>query len=492
MNTTQATLSTQLKVGIFTILGLGVIGGVSLFVNDRPYWWRGCEAVYINVADATGLKQKSPIQSLGLQIGYLKSVQLSETHVRLGVCITAPVEVLPTTRGYIRSEGFLGDKFIELKPVRYTGPHVEEPTGDVPPAAPEPAITDKKQGHSAWPADRSWIGALLGILVNDAMAQEGSPAATSPVRGTKDIPAGDRSGDVQQVVEQVNTLVKEMTGFTTDLRKAIDPKELRQTMLQLNKTLENASRVLSPEGGLNTTAQRTLAKLEDAIEQLRDIITRVNRGEGSVGMVLNDPSYAEELREAIKNINRLLSRVGGYRFIVDLSVVELNGFDGSRGAFRLGIWPSTSRYYLLGISADPRGRRSLRRTTTTSGGLSTTVETETVEETSLVLTAMLGKVFYDRLDLSAGALNGDGTASAKVYLGPKERENKLLVGVDIYSRGRGQGIQERVYARYNFFSTLYAIGGLETLKKVSGKTAYFYGAGLSFDDEDIKLLFTLL
>src|SRR5690349_11669671 len=121
MNTTQTSFSTRLKVGAFTVFGLLLVGGVTVWVNDRPYWYRPCQLVMINVEDATGLKTKSPIRSLGLEIGYLKHVELAETHVTLGICITAPVEILPGTKAYIRGEGFLGDKYVELKPVKYNG-----------------------------------------------------------------------------------------------------------------------------------------------------------------------------------------------------------------------------------------------------------------------------------------------------------------------------------------------------------------------------------
>ena len=113
------------KVGIFTCLGLVLIVGYTIFVNNRPFWWRHCDYREISVDDATGLKSKAPVRSLGIEIGYLKTVRLTESHVTLGVCITAPVETLEETRAYIRGEGFLGDKFVELKPVKYVG-NVEE------------------------------------------------------------------------------------------------------------------------------------------------------------------------------------------------------------------------------------------------------------------------------------------------------------------------------------------------------------------------------
>lgn len=482
MNTSESSVSTQLKVGLFTVLGLLLVGAVSVFVNDRPYWWRPCQLVHINVEDATGLKTKSPIKSLGLQIGYLRSVRLSETHVRLGICVTAPVEVLPSTRAYIKGEGFLGDKFVELKPVKYVGDAVED--GDAIEAAPEPA-----------PPRASGKGASLFLdwLMPSAYA---APPATAP-RPSRDIPVGEKTQDVQRLVEQVDGLVSEMTDLTSNLKEAINPQELRKTMLQLNKTLENASRTLSPEGGLNTTAQRTLAKLEDAIEQLRDQMTRVNRGEGSVGMLLNDPTYADEIREAIRNVNRLLSKVAGVQFIVTLGAETIRVYDGTRGFFQMQIYPDPTRYYLIGLTFDPRGGLTVIDTTTESGGTSTRVRTTQVEQNRMLVTAMLGKIFWRRLDLSAGALHGDGVGSVGLRLGLNGLEEMFSVRADLYSRGQINPIDTRATVMLRptigspYLSSLYFKGGLEGLRKVNGKVPYLFGAGITFSDQDIKLLFTL-
>lgn len=476
MSATQTSTSTRYRVGLFALLALLLIGALTVFVNDKPFWWRPCQLVHINIEDASGLKMKSPVRSLGLQIGYLKTVELSETHVRLGICITAPVEVLPSTRAYIRGEGFLGDKFVELRPVKYMGKSKEKST--------------------------SWLDWFIpsALAVEDPAAVQAPLQSPTPRRRTgREIPVGERSQDMEHLVDQVDDLVNEMTSLTNNLKEAIRPQELRQTMQQLNRTLENASRTLSPEGGLNTTAQRTLAKLEDAIEQLRDQMTRINRGEGSVGMVLNDPSYAEELREAIRSLNRLLGRVTGIRFVVDLGAISLPAYDGGRGWFRLGIWPNPSRYYLLGVSIGPRGTRNIIETTTESGGVTVTSKTTQVEESEVLLTAMLGKVFLRRIDLSAGVLHGFGTLSAALNLGPHDREEMIIFRNDLYSPGKGLPLDDRISLtlrpfinRSEILNSFYLTGGFESIRTVNGATAYFAGAGLTFDDEDIKLLFSFL
>jgi phospholipid/cholesterol/gamma-HCH transport system substrate-binding protein len=501
MNSLDASIGTRIKVGLFTILGLLLIGAVTVLVNDKPYWWRSCQLVKISVEDATGLKMKSAVRSMGIEIGYLKSVDLSETHVDLGICITAPVEVLPSTRAFIRGEGFLGDKFVELKPVRYLG------------GPKSGAIEIRHASYAANFMNRVWDAVLPSAHAEEGVAAAADTTTSVPVvastpaasattnqrpatrTGTngRQIPVGETSQDMQAVVNRVDGLVNEMTQLTSNLRQAINPEELRTTMKQLNKTLENASKTLSPDSGLNQTAQRTLAKLEASIDQLRDMLTRMNKGEGSVGRIMNDPVFADELEKALKSMNKILGRASEFRFVVDIGGQRLRGYDGSRGYFKFYIYPSPDRYYLLGISVDPRGRRSITNIVTEAGGTATSVRTTQVEETGILLTGMVGKLFFDRrLDLSIGALYGDGAVSAAINFGPVKHEADLQLRGDVYSRGQDVPTDGRLTLTARIFEGLYLDGGLESFRKIEGKTAWSYGAGVAFDDEDIKLLFTLI
>jgi hypothetical protein len=214
-------------------------------------------------------------------------------------------------------------------------------------------------------------------------------------------------------------------------------------------------------------------------------------------MLLNDPTYAEEIREAIRNVNRLLSKVGGVRFLVDIGAEQINAYDGGRGWFRLGIWPDPTRYYLIGITIDPRGKLTIINTTTTSGNQTVTTQQQSVEQSGILFTAMLGKVFYDRIELAAGALHGDGTGSLALHLGPSMHERFVSLRNDVYTRGRDFGLDDRVtlslrpFGQDTALRNFYVRAGLESVKKVNNLNAWLYGAGLRFDDQDIKLLFSL-
>jgi hypothetical protein len=119
------------------------------------------------------------------------------------------------------------------------------------------------------------------------------------------------------------------------------------------------------------------------------------------------------------------------------------------------------------------------------------VDTNQVEQTRLLITAMFGKVFYDRLDMAIGAMNGDGAISANVYLGPQEELGRFQFRTDVYSRGTQSAVDARFSVIARVFMGAYLRIALESIREVNGLLPFSYGAGVSFDDEDIKLLFTL-
>ncbi len=560
MNPTQANRATTIRVGLFSLFGLALIGAFTVFVNDKPYWWRKCSPVFITIEDATGLKPKSSIRSLGLQIGYLHSVELTETRVKIGVCITAPIEVLPETRAYIRGEGFLGDKFVELKPVHYAGTNRVGPRGDKPapvvlpaPAASSsatvPGASTTNPSQTRLPADTSQTTTQSSRALRDleskpvmmekektnkeiqreldkesadfkfpgvpSSLQSGSDLVNSSVNlmnsvidllipsalaedpvATKEIQVGTSNKDMDKLIEQSNKLMIEMTDLTKNLKEGLQPKELRETIQQLNKTLQAASKTLSPEGGLNSTARRALEKLEKAFEAMQQQMERINRGEGSIGRMLNDPVYADEALKAMKNLNKLLNKAADIQFIVKLGAEQLPAYDGGRGYFQLQVLPNPTRYYLIGITLDPRGALRIINTQTTAGGQTNSTVTQQVEQGAILLTGMLGKILLNnRIDFSAGALHGDGAVSIALNLGPRGYEHMFEIRNDVYVRGVGVGLNDRLigvvrpFAYNDLMNNFYFSGGFESFRKINGDVPYLFGAGISFTDDDIKLLF---
>jgi phospholipid/cholesterol/gamma-HCH transport system substrate-binding protein len=500
-NPNEASTKIKWRVGMFTLGGILFIGVLSIYINNRPFWWRPCELVQVTIEDATGLKKKSPVKSLGLDIGYISDIGLVGQGVKLVLCITGPVETIEAkTKAYVRGEGFLGDKFLELKPVKYTGSHLME--GDSAETS-APSAIEEKTAPTVTPANSTSGASLLRKIFGfesayaEGMSVLGS-AQAAPQKKSKQVELGEKSVDMQEMMTQLNSVMGEVKGITSSLKESINPEEIRGTIKQLNKTLEEASKTFSPQGGLTQTAQRTLIKLEDTIEQFRDQLTRINQGQGSVGMVLNDPTYAEELKKALINLNKILGRASDMRLSVQLGVIQLNAYNASRGEFQVTIWPRKHRYYMLGLASDPRGTITQDTITTSVGGTETTVQSTKVSQGGFAITAMVGTVFADRFDVAVGVHHGDGAASLGLNLGPADSKEMIQFKNEIYFRGKtvnGAWTAQpdaRSYLILQPISIFYLSGGIEGYRKVNGSLSTSFGAGLRFDDEDIKLLFSFL
>lgn len=496
-NPNEASAKIKWKVGLFTLGGILFVGILSIYINNRPFWWRPCEPVQLTIEDATGLKKKSPVKSLGMDIGYISDIGLVPNGVKLILCITGPVETIEgTTKAYVRGEGFLGDKFLELKPVKYTGSHVvgDEENG----ASNESTGTSEQQASpTVAPATKGSSTSLLWKLIGieTAAAQTSANAAPAPKK-SRQVEVGEKAVNMEEMMSQLNSVMGEVKGITSSLNESINPEEIRTTIRQLNKTLEEASKTFSPQGGLTQTAQRTLIKLEDTIEQFRDQMTRINQGQGSLGMVLNDPTYAEEMKKALLNLNKLLGRASEMRLNVQLGVNQLNSYNASRGEFQVAIWPRPNRYYLLGLASDPRGTITQDTVTTTVGGTTTVVQSTKVSQGGFAISAMVGTVMAHRFDVAVGVHHGDGAASLGFNLGPDDDTEMVQLKGEVYFRGKtvnGSWTAEpdaRTFLILQPISIFYLSGGVEGFRRVNGNLSTSFGAGLRFDDEDIKLLFS--
>ena len=509
-NPNEASAKIKWKVGLFTLGGILFVGVLSIYINNRPFWWRTCEPVQLTIEDATGLKKKSPVKSLGMDICYISDIGLVPSGVKLILCITGPVETIEgKTKAYVRGEGFLGDKFLELKPVKYTGSHIvgdeESQAGSAPveESASPSATPSEKNSNSSLDSTKTDEGTVVNgpekslntsslwnwLLGSSVQAAEGQ-------KKSKKIEVGEKAVNMEEMMSQLNSVMGEVKGITSSLNESINPEEIRTTIRQLNKTLEEASKTFSPQGGLTQTAQRTLIKLEDTIEQFRDQMTRINQGQGSLGMVLNDPTYAEEMKKALLNLNKLLGRASEMRLNVQLGVNQLNSYNASRGEFQVAIWPRPNRYYLLGLASDPRGTITQDTVTTTVGGTTTVVQSTKVSQGGFALSAMVGTVMAHRFDVAVGVHHGDGAASLGFNLGPDEDTEMVQLKGEVYFRGKtvnGSWTAEpdaRTFLILQPISIFYVSGGVEGFRKVNGKLSTSFGAGLRFDDEDIKLLFS--
>lgn len=474
-----------LRIGIFTAVGVFAIVAFSIYVNDHPYWYRSCNEVKIHVDDATGLRRKSPVKTLGLEIGYINAVDLDGEKVMVKVCVTGPVKLNAETRAYIRSSGFLGDKFLELKPVDKIGgrpsssPKAPEAEPSMPASEP-PAPTsdvDDGPGSDAGSFVARFLRAAADWIIPSAHAEEKTLDAS-------------REAELQDTVKKVGKLIDQLTLMVGDLREVTQQKEFKETVVNLNGAMKHLEGILRPDGKVMKNVSNAMESLRNTMASAEAVMNKIKEGEGSIGKFINDPSLYDDVRAAIQSVNLLLGKAGLLRTYVDIGTWRVPAYNGNKSFFRVTIAPNPSRYYLIGITSDPRGREHKTTTTTSVNGGAENVEVKRVNEgKGLRITAMFGKHFGP-LDLSVGLKEDYGTLGVGFWFDGARRYG---IHADIYSRGNESPLTVRAYARATIYSSLYVTGGIDQLPKFtdakgSSRYTYFAGAGLYFDDDDLKYL----
>ncbi len=540
-----------IRIGIFTAIGIGLIIWFSVYVNDHPYWYRSCNKVPIHVDDATGLRRKSPVKTLGLEIGFINEVKLDGDKVLINVCVTAPVRLTADTRAYIRTTGFLGDKFLELKPMAMDmdndasmfdriksrishsqrarpaptpkeqdedkpigrpAPTAEpnqpaQPTEGAQPNQPKSSLTipyfELDRSREDEDRSESILGNILSsvdnFLIPSAYAEEAEAANEDegvPVTGSADQNAAprrkpgqplqaNRDAEVSDTIRKVGKLVDNLTLMVGDLREVTKQKDFKETVHNLNKAMKHLELLLRPEGKTVRNLDAAMESLKNTMADAEKTMKKISEGEGTIGKFVNDPSIYDDLKAAIKSINLLLGKAGTLRTFVDISAWHIQAYDGNKGRFSVMIQPNPTRYYLLGIASDPRGKDTTTRTTTVINGGPATVEDKTVnEEAGIKFTALFGK-YFGPLDLKVGIIENSGGVGAGLWFDENRRFGIQFEG---YSPSKHDPFTVRGYARAQIWSGLYVVGGVDSIRRYNGSVPAFFGAGLFFDDDDLKYL----
>lgn len=515
-----------IRIGFFSLIGITIVVGFSFYVNDRPYWYKPCRSVDIFVSDATGLRRKSPVKSLGLEIGYINEVQLEGEKVLLKVCITAPVRLRPNTKASVKTVGFLGDKILELKPVEmirssffdpgsekeinseiklsqsaidsrdvgedfnrqmqreFPQDQVEQEIDLGDQATAQKEVAD--QPHQ--PSGRSEPGLFLKMF--KALHDFIFPSANANNRKT--LTADDEAG-IADLISKGEKLVDQLNYLVKDVRKVTSQEDFQSIIKNMNRAVKNFERLVSPESVSVQKLNSAVDHLKSSLMQAEEIMSKVNRGHGTLGKLINDPSLYDEARGAIRSVNLLLGKAGVLKTYVDLRAVNVKAYDdGYRGTVLVRIEPNPTRYYLIGVGNDPRGKIKTRRTEfrDEDGNLINAENRKDIEVDAFLVTAMFGKYLWG-FDLRVGVIDNSGGLGIGYWF---DKERRYGIHGEFFRRTQEDRIQTRVYGIAHIYKGIYAIAGTDEFKKsevtqfTKDQVPWFIGAGITFNDEDLKYL----
>jgi len=307
-------LSNETKVGVLTVLGItllvlgfNLLKGKSLFSHNKTIY-----AVYQQV---NGLQPANAVQVNGLVVGNVANLEVMDkdaSRILVAITITKKIEIPRNSVARISSD-LLGTKTVQLD-LGNASEYLK--SGDTIYAAVDGSMTDalKEQLN---PLVKKLEGTLSNI-----------DSVLMSVNAILDTTA---KGNLQDAIRNLNTTMRNFTHTSASLNGMLDPDKgniqktfnnlaavtgnLKDNNEKITGILDNAQKATDALAKGNI--DKTLQQLQETATNLNQTIAKLNKTDGTAGLLLNDKKVYNNLQYSLGNLNKLLEdlRVNPKRYV---------------------------------------------------------------------------------------------------------------------------------------------------------------------------------
>lgn len=456
MNLLQAA---ELKVGILVAAVASLIVYMSMQVSDNPSYFGKAGHAWFVVKDASGLVKGSQAKSAGIPVGVIKNISLQDGQARVDLSLKPEFKVYVSSGVELKSQGILGDLHVALSPGLSSDPPLEN-GGQI--------LNVKTSGNLD--SVVSQVGEIASTLKDTAQALK---EAT-----TED---GTRKHILGRIVSNIEKLTGDIAEMTSENKGKIN-----EIVDQVNRVTKSLDDILNDPSGdsLKVQLKRTMTRLDSAMKNIDEISGKVNRGEGTIGRLINDEDTIEELNTAIEGVNSFLDTAGKTQTGLDFHSDYLGDIGATKTTAGIRIQPGLDRYYYLGIVDDPAGVVETTNTVTNTDGTESRVNEVKNYKNKVKFNAQFAKVFWD-LTVRGGLIENSGGIGFDYNL----YRNKLYLTTEFFEFGN---LNVRAQVQYNVWKGVYLLAGMQDLLNKQSKRSNYVGAGLLLTNDDLKMLLTKL
>lgn len=495
----MAGFSTEAKVGLFVAVGFAILVYMTVQIGDFKLGAGSEYTVWAEFDDVTGLKPDSPVEMAGIVIGKVVKIELAGDKARVHMLLSDEVKLPGDSRVVLRTQGMLGDRFLS----------VEAGTGQAPTLGDGERVT--RVGASA---DLDSIMRKLGPVVDDIQAitatLRASIATTASQRNLTETLANIReiTAALKVVVsdnqKSLTRIVTNLDAFTGDLAKvsgsnrqamseiiqnfARASKHMERTMVALTGVLEKVNTGKGTVGAL-VNERQTIDKLNATLTSLQQVMQKINEGHGSVGRLINDDTTVERLEETLTGLADYLGQAEAWRVFLSYRAEYLTSHSNLRYELNARLQPKADKFFLLGIVSDPIGRRSetVTSTTYTQGENTWTVDESQIRfgRDEIKWNLQIGKRYRD-IAVRGGLFSSTGGAALEYYL----LDDDMRLTAEVFDFRADESPHLRLFADYKFLGHFFITAGVDDILSDYDNATFFLGAGITFHDDDLKMLLT--
>lgn len=306
-------LSNEAKVGITVFLAVIVAIIGFRFMRDVPIFGTSL-TISSTFEKADGISTGNLVYIKGVRVGSVNSVQLTpENNVRVGMSIDTDVNIPDDSRAHLTSLGIVEGKsiIIELGSSQQMLESGDEIAGTYARTIME---TLGEQGEQLGSDVSNSINELDQFLrqLNETLDDETRVKLDETLNNLLDSSGRvatlleDKQKDIDKAIESGSRVISQLDTLTTNNRPKVD---------SLMTSIEENVRQLSV----------VREELEMASASLNQLLDKLNRGEGTMGKLINDPSVYDNIDSLTIELNKLVKGINENpgKYLKHMSLIEV-------------------------------------------------------------------------------------------------------------------------------------------------------------------------
>jgi len=318
-------LRTETKVGIFVVLGLIALAYMTIRVEKIGIGAKKGYTIFADLDSAQGLVRNSLVRIAGVDIGRVSDISLKNGKARVAMNIKKDIKIRKGAKVYIRTEGLLGEKYIEIE----QGVLKENvgPDGFIAQGAPPVDIDQVVSQLSSIATD---IKSVTGPLSKALGGKEGEKSVKNIVENIKEVTT-DLKNIIKNNENKINTLITNLDKFSRDLPKiSNDAKNMVASLNNISKKIEKGEGTL----GKLVNDKRLYDQARETLESLNKIAKKMEKGEGTLGKLMSDRKLYDEAKETFENLNKIAKKIEKGEGTLGKLVNDKELYDDARRALK--------------------------------------------------------------------------------------------------------------------------------------------------------------
>ena len=482
-------LSTELKVGLFAVLVVTIMTFMTFKVGGLDWVKEEGNIYYVYFKNIAGLNEKTKLKIAGVDAGLIEKIELHEGVAKMTVRVQKEVRMFSDASASIKATGLLGDKYLEIKPGS------KEPAlkngGTIQDVLEIVDIDDMVRKLSKVSENIS----TLAIALNEALGTEDAKRSLRETVSNLSNITANLNETIVVNDEKLRDVLDTIKTLTASLNELVDKN--KEPITDIVGNLREFSAKLKTDGpeliaNLNKATEEMRAMVEEnkpalksTVESLNNITQKIDRGEGTIGKLVQDERLYENITKAAEGVDKTFGAIDRFKTFITFQADYLNKTEDGKGYFYLTLQPRPDRYYILGVVGDPLGRVKTTETVTNIDGITIRKKEEKTKQ-EIEFTAQYAMRYKDvalRLGLTENTFGAGGD-----YFFHNDR-GRVTVDAWDFSNDEEHSKNPHIKAGvdYFIFKNVFVSAGIDNILNSRWRGAYA-GLGLRLEDQDLKYI----